>query len=337
MSHRVSPQASGGLTPIGSLCAIGLLLCLGAANAGTLTEEIPSGANPGNLGMFLYLPEPLPSSPALVVVLHGCAQGAREYAAASGWAQIAARWGFLLLLPEQKRRNNLTRCFNWFRTEDNRRGLGEAHSIYEMIGQVRQGQRVDDKRVFITGVSAGGAMANAVLANYPEVFRGGGLFAAVPYGCATGVLSAFNCMLGRVDRTPAHWAERISDVAPGVSAWPDVFIWHGDADRIVDPHNARELEEQWVGVHRLEGVAEEEVHPQYVRRAFHDAQGRMRVETNLVRGMGHGTPVDPGELPTQCGDARRFFPDVEVCSSYHLARAWGLVDGGRAARRGEVR
>jgi poly(hydroxyalkanoate) depolymerase family esterase len=329
--------ASTGSARTHLVLTLALMLVAGTPSAGTITEVAPRGSNPGNLNMYLYLPERLRSPAALVVVLHGCAQGAHEHAVASGWTRWAQRWGFLLLLPEQKRRNNLTRCFNWFRNDDNRRQVGEAHSIYQMIGQVRRSHPVDEGNIFITGVSAGGAMANAMLVSYPEVFRGGGLFAAVPYGCASGLLTAVSCMLGRVDNTPQEWAERIRDAASGVPAWPDVVIWHGDADRIVAPHNATELEEQWRAVHQLEGVADEEARPEYVRRVFRDVQGRIRVETYLIRGMGHGTPVDPGELSTQCGEASRFFPDVDVCASYRLARSWGLLDSAGAGRADEMR
>ena len=317
-------SASTGLAWARILLLLGATFLAGTLTAGTITKVTPSGDNPGNLNMYLYTPKRVRIPAPLVVVLHGCAQGAEEHAVASGWTRWAQRWGFLLLLPEQQRRNNLTRCFNWFRNDDSNRDMGEARSIYEMIAQVRQVHSVHEGQVFITGVSAGGAMANAMLAGYPEVFMAGGLFAAVPYGCASGLLTAISCMLGRVDHTPQQWAERIPEPPSGFSAWPDIVIWHGDHDRVVNPHNATELEEQWRAVHQLENVAGVESEPGYVRRVFADTRGRIRVESYLVRGMGHGTPVDPGDLPAQCGEASRFFPDVDVCASYRLARSWGL-------------
>src|SRR3954447_3026386 len=83
------------------------------------------GTNPGNLAMYVYLPDHRPIAPALVVALHGCTQSAEDYLAHSGWRELADRDGFVLVLPEQRTTNNLNRCFNWFQESDIRRGSGE--------------------------------------------------------------------------------------------------------------------------------------------------------------------------------------------------------------------
>ena len=94
-----------------------------------LVETTGFGTNPGNLRMFSFTPESLQSSPALVVVLHGCGQNAAGYDLGAGWSTLAKHYGFALLLPEQQPSNNANRCFNWFNPQDGKCGSGEASSI----------------------------------------------------------------------------------------------------------------------------------------------------------------------------------------------------------------
>src|SRR6476659_9575305 len=144
----------------------------------TRLEEVSAfGTNPGALRMFVHVPRNPPKAPALVVALHGCTQTAGTYDHGSGWSALADDFGFAVLFPEQQRANNPNNCFNWFLTSDTRRHQGEAHSIHQMIEHMVSDRGVDRRRIFIVGLSAGGAMAAAMLANYPEVFTGGAIIA----------------------------------------------------------------------------------------------------------------------------------------------------------------
>src|ERR1700760_2277965 len=121
-----------------------------------LVEVGQFGTNPGGLRMFAFVPAPLQKPPALVVVLHGCGQTATGYDLGAGWSTLAKHYGFALLLPEQQRINNGNTCFNWFNPEDTARDSGEARSIREMIAHMVETHRIDARRIFITGLSAGG-------------------------------------------------------------------------------------------------------------------------------------------------------------------------------------
>ena len=143
-------------------------------------ESVPAFANPGGLELHSYVPHQLPAGAPLVVVLHGCGQQAEDFATQSGWRYLAARHHFALLMPGQTEANNAQTCFNWFRPGDIKRGHGEVQSIVEMVAAVLRQTRGDPKRVFVTGLSAGGAMTAALLAAYPDVFAGGAVVAGLP-------------------------------------------------------------------------------------------------------------------------------------------------------------
>ena len=139
-----------------------------------LQEVADFGTNPGALRMLTYVPDDVPSRPALVVVLHGSTQSAAKYDLGTGWSKLADRHGFALLMPEQSRQNNLSGSFNWFQRNDTQRGEGEAHSIVQMVEQMVRDHNVDRRRIFVTGLSAGGAMTSSNARLLSRCFRSWG-------------------------------------------------------------------------------------------------------------------------------------------------------------------
>jgi poly(hydroxyalkanoate) depolymerase family esterase len=131
-----------------------------------LREVTKFGANPGNLRMHVYVPENIGPSPSLVVALHGCTQTAAAYDSGTGWSHLSDRFGFIIVFPEQQPANNPKSCFSWFLQGDTARDLGEALSIREMIAAAVESNGVHRSRIFVTGLSAGGAMASVMLATY---------------------------------------------------------------------------------------------------------------------------------------------------------------------------
>ena len=174
---------------------------LAEAGPSHLVEVTAFGPNPGNLLMRTYVPENLARSSPLVVVLHGCTQTAAGYDYGAGWSTLADRYGFALLFPEQRQANNQRLCFNWFQPGDMERERGEPLSIRQMIARMTRDHDTDSSRVFVTGLSAGGAMTAVMLATYPELFAGGAIVAGLPYGCATNVQEALGaCIKGAPTR-----------------------------------------------------------------------------------------------------------------------------------------
>jgi poly(hydroxyalkanoate) depolymerase family esterase len=300
---------------------------------GDLTEIEDFGSNPGDLSMCAYLPEGLGNSRPLVVALHGCTQGASDYGDETGWKQLADAHGFALLLPQQSWSNNIALCFNWFRPQDISRGDGdgggEAASIRQMIETMKGEYAIDSNRIYITGLSAGGAMTAAMLSLYPEVFAGGAVIAGVPFGCATDLGEAQDCMDPGRDLSPLQWGNLVRDArgtAPG--KWPIVSIWHGDADDTVNIMNAGELVDQWTDVHGIDREPDRQSTVNgHTRRVYVDDAGTARVEIYVITDMAHGTPVDPGGASGEpCGVAGSYILDARICSSRNIARFWGLIE-----------
>ena len=284
------------------------------------------GTNPGNLMGRLFLPSTLRASAPLVVVLHGCTQTAVDYATGSGWLELAERNGFAVLLPEQQRANNMNLCFNWFEPGDMQRDGGEPVSIKQMIDHTISNNDIDSTRVFITGLSAGAAMAGVMLATYPEVFAGGGLIAGLPYGVAASVPAA----LQRMRRAGGESASALGDMVQGANAhdqqWPRISVWHGDADRTVHPSNADATVSQWLSIHGLTDVDPvlDDV-AGFPRRVWRDSDGAALVESFEITGMGHGTPLDTKGADGS-GKAGPFMLDIGISSTVHLAAFWELLD-----------
>ncbi len=298
-----------------------------------LTEVSSFGSNPGNLRMLTYVPPHLPASAPLVVVLHGCLQTARDYDEGSGWPVLARRYGFALVYAEQSQANNPNRCFNWFQPHDARRGSGEALSIRQMVTRMRRTHSIDPARIFVTGLSAGGAMASVMLATYPEVFAGGGIIAGLPYGAASGLRQVMSAMKRPQPRTAQQWGDLVRSASSYTGPRPMVSIWHGTGDRTVAASNAAALLSQWANVH---GISEEVFSQTSVaghqRRAWSNRRGDTVIELYLIDGMGHGTPVRRTKAQAKAGGAGPFMLDVGVSSSLHLAKSWGLVRRKAASR-----
>ena len=306
---------------------------IGASEA-SMGEVVGFGANPGALRMRLHAPAGLPAGAALVVALHGCGQTAQGYAQGAGWLQLADRCGFAVLAPEQTAANNMNLCFNWFEPHDVARGQGEVASIAQMVAWAVRERALDPGRVFVTGLSAGGAMAAALLATYPDVFAAGAVIAGLPYGAASGVQEALGAMRGGRPLSPAARGDKVRAAGPPGAAPPRLSVWRGDADATVAPSASDALAAQWADLHGLTSwEAVETASPRHARRVWRGSDGEVRVELNTVAGMGHGAPLSSlGE--DGCGAPAPWLLEVGVASSRLIAQSWGLTPAPAQAARG---
>lgn len=296
----------------------------GAQLADGMIETEGFGENPGALRMLSYAPPSLPAGAPLVVVLHGCTQNGQGYVRDAGWIALADRLGFAVLAPEQRAANNPNRCFNWFEPGDTRRGQGEAASIAAMVAAALAAHQGNPRQVFVTGLSAGGAMSAVMLAAYPELFAGGAIIAGLAYGVARGVPDALRVMRQGDGRSGAALGALVARPA---DAPLRLSIWHGDADHTVNRANAEDLAAQWTAatgqdagptqVERLDGRT---------RSVWQGQAGGSLIELNIVHGLGHGAPLstrgDDG-----VGRAAPYMLEAGVSSTKEIALFWGLGAG----------
>ncbi len=295
-----------------------------------LVETADFGSNPGALKMYSFVPEELPRGAALVVVLHGCGQTAAGYDLGAGWSTLARHYGFALLLPEQQVANNANTCFNWFNPADIKRGKGEAGSIRQMIARMVVDHKLDPRRIYITGLSAGGAMTSVMLAAYPDVFAAGAIVAGLPFGIATNLRQALNGMMQASSRTATELGDLVRGAWKHHGPWPKVSVWHGSADRTVNPGNADAIVRQWLDVHGLpETPMATTMVDGYPRDVWWDSNGETVVESYTITGMAHGTPLGPAANDERYGEAGAFLIEAGISSSYHIANFFGLTEQSR--------
>ncbi len=236
-------------------------------------------------------------------------------------------------MPEQQRVNNAHGCFNWFNPEDTARDHGEACSIRQMVARMVRDHGIDRRRIFVTGLSAGGAMTSVMLATYPDVFAGGAVIAGLPFGVATNVRQALSGMF----QSPSRPADELGDLVRNASEhkgpWPKVSVWHGSADRTVNPANADEILKQWLDVHHLpQAPMSEGTVDGYPRQVWWNKDGQTIIESYTITNMAHGTPLGLADNDERYGAEGAFMIEAGISSSYHIAQFFGLTERVHASK-----
>lgn len=290
----------------------------------TLAAVADFGANPGALDMYEYVPADLPPDAPLVVVLHGCTQTASAMETA-GWNALADAGRFAVVYPQQRAANQPLSCFTWYAPGDTSRDMGEAASIVAMIDHEIAAHAIDRNRVYVTGLSAGGAFTAVLLAAYPDRFAAGASMSGIPYGCATDVSSATTCQRG-VTKTAAQWGDLVRAADPSFTgSYPRLQIWQGTADTTVDPANASALVDQWTNVHDAASSPES---TDTISTATRTRYASGAVELYLVTGMGHAIATGADDLGPCPAGTGAYFADESICSTLRAAQFFGLDAAG---------
>ena len=246
-------------------------------------EDLAFANGAGSRRYRLYVParysgQPLP----LVVMLHGCTQSAEDFAAGTRMnelAELAEEQGFLVAYPQQSEQANASRCWNWFNGSEQRRDQGEPSLIAGITQQVIRDFAVDGTRVYVAGLSAGGAVAVTMGAAYPDLYAAVGVHSGLPCGAASNLPTAFAAMR----QGPAASAHLKPTTVPTI-------VFHGDADSTVNPVNAEQIIDQVMPAAGLQsttlrGTSAGGVN--YIRTIRTDASRRPVVERWLLQGAGH--------------------------------------------------
>jgi len=302
---------------------------------GVQAQDMPEiekfGDNPGNLRLFVHVPENLANDNVpMVVVLHGCGQDAHGMMRLSGWNKLADEQGFIVAYPEQKGSNNANRCFNWFYGKDTETDKGEVASIHQVVEYMKLHYPIAVNRVSITGVSAGAVMAVTAAALYPGEYTGVASYAGGPYGSGN-IISGVGSMFGWVDRKPWEWARRVRLANGGYRGkYPKMIVLQGTDDVVCNPKNAIEVVEQWTGLQEIDrdsvSVAENfNNNPKVKRSSWSDAVGTELVVLYEFNGLGHVLALDVGNEKDLGGSDGLFSTDINFHSTYWIADEFGLI------------
>ena len=310
---------------------VGILFAVNKSQSqSTISEVEDFGANPGNLKMFQYLPNELEKKTPLVVVLHGCIQNAEEIAQLTGWNKLADENQFIIIYPQQNAANNPQNCFNWYLPEDIVKSKGEAASIKQMVEYAIDKNDIDLDRIFIAGISAGGAMTSAMMAIYPETFNAGAIMSGIPYGAATDLMTGLSAMQGNVKKSSKEWSDLVREQNPLYEGkYPSIAVFHGNDDPAVKVINAEEIVKQWTSVHHLDTIPitiQSFSNNDDVTAYFYGKQeNKQKVIRYNINNLGHALAVDPGENIKQGGTISTYAKDKDFHSSYWAACFFGLV------------
>jgi poly(hydroxyalkanoate) depolymerase family esterase len=231
----------------------------------------------------------------LLVMLHGCAQDAADIAAGTRMNQAAQERGLVMVYPEQPASANPQRCWNWYLPEHRARDGGEAALIAGITREVMRSHRIDARRVYVAGISAGGAMALVMAASYPDLYAAVASHSGVMFGAASDVAGALAAMQGQ-GLDPESGAAAVIDAMGSARRPVPALVIHGAADPLVNPDNAAATADQWVRAHRGIGVStrsepESEEIERNGRRAtrftYRDAEGGVVVERWSIPGLAH--------------------------------------------------
>lgn len=247
----------------------------------------------GSRDYKVYVPSPADGRALpLIVMLHGCTQNPDDFAVGTGMNRLAEDLGFIVAYPKQPTTANPSACWNWFNLADQKRDEGEPSIIAGITRSITAEFRIDTERVYVVGLSAGGAMAAVMSATYPELYAATGIHSGLAYGSATDLVSAFAAMRGAsgpIQATPMPAPEKRRPV--GANGHVRTIVFHGASDKTVDPSNAKAI---LAGARAgLPDSAYEMQHDgitggrAYTRTVITDASGARHAEHWSIKGLGH--------------------------------------------------
>jgi poly(hydroxyalkanoate) depolymerase family esterase len=282
----------------------------------------------GTRSYKLYIPSGyIGQEVPLVVMLHGCTQSPNDIAAGTQMNALAEENIFLVAYPSQAQGANMNKCWNWFKASDQQRGRGEPSLVAGITRQVIEEYNVASGRVYVAGMSAGGAMAAIMAEAYPDLYTAVGIHSGLAPGAAHDMPSAFAVMHQGGPATPRLDVPIATPSGESARRVPAI-VFHGDRDKTVHPRNADHLLEHYCLAKTTgsrdtasgsmpRGTVRQGQVPggyAYTRATYRDAGGRAVAERWTVHGLGHawsggspsGSYADP-KGPDASAEMVRFF------------------------------
>ena len=246
----------------------------------------------GEMHYKLFTPRGLCEAAPLIVMLHGCTQNPDDFARGTRMNALAQEHGYVVAYPAQAQSKNASKCWNWFRSRDQQRGQGEPALIAALARHLAQVHGLDERRLYVAGLSAGGAMATVLGSTYPDVFAAIGVHSGLPFGVAHDLPSAFAAMKQGAGKSPVGVQTSLMNPVPAI-------VFHGDRDTTVDPCNGEAVIAQCIGAaatargtesDTLRTTVEHGSVPggrTYTRRIFRHPDGSVTAEQWVVHGATH--------------------------------------------------
>ena len=268
-------------------------------------EEFQPGVGSSDYRLFIPIQADPQRPRALVLMLHGCKQNPDDFAAGTGMDQLGDSEGFFVLYPGQNRKRNPQGCWNWFSRRNQRRDWGEPELIASMVRKAIRQHPVDPSRIYVAGLSAGGAMTALMARNYPDLFAAAAIHAGLPPAAATSIPGAFSAMRRGAKGTPL----------PEGHPLVPVLVFQGDRDETVHPDNGHNVISAMIppgcqsAQQRIDQQGREVTLTRYLTPG-----GSIAGELWMVHGLGHawsggqpaGSYTDPAG-PDASRESLRFF------------------------------
>ncbi|KAI0799474.1 Alpha/Beta hydrolase protein [Xylaria sp. FL0064] len=258
----------------------------------SLQQVTDFGANTSGTKMYIYVPDNLASTPAIIVAIHYCSGTASAYYSGTPYATLAEQYGFIVIYPESPYSGT---CWDVSSTAAlTHDGGADSNSIANMVSYTLEKYNGDASRVFVTGTSSGAMMTNVLAATYPDVFAAGIAYAGVPATCFyTGTVDGWNstCSQGQLNLTQEYWANAALNAYPGYDGpRPRMRIHHGTADTTLYPQNYYETIKQWTGIFGY-STTPSETYPNTPRSPYTRYVYGPNVEGVLGEGITHNIDI----------------------------------------------
>jgi acetylxylan esterase len=343
---------------VGALCAFALAwLAARPAQAAALQQVSNWGANgvPTYVAMYIYVPDKVAIHPPILVVSHYCTGDAAamfSQAKTGGIVAASDQYGFIMIFPQNHLPGTTRNCWDVGSaaalTHD---GGGDTQAIAQMVKYTITQYQANPNRVYATGSSSGAMMTQALLAVYPDVFKGGAEFSGVPAGCWADGYAASNqwsgnCADGKTNYTAAQWGDKVRAMYPGYSGFrPRIQLWHGDADTTISPNNFTEAIEEWTNVLALDTSPTSTTTvtlsgKTWTRQSWKDDCGYTVLDAWLEKGGSHNITANlnaqyviPFLALDQAGDVD---PQVAACSPDAGAAGTGGASGSGGSSAGRT-
>ena len=279
------------------------------ASTGRFEERSHSGPS-GKLTYKLYLPANVASGMPLVVMLHGCTQSPDDFAKGTGMNRLADELGFIVAYPLQPQSANAQKCWNWFKPDHQQRDRGEPVLIAGMTRAIIAEHAADPTRVYVAGLSAGGAAAAVMAACYPELYAAVGVHSGLACGAARDLPSALSAM--KQGRAPNARATRQGQFVPAIT-------FHGDRDATVNKVNSQQIADAAVAssglsLEHMSETGRTAAGRRFTRELWTAPDGAVPIEQWTIHDGGHawsggdalGSYTDPAG-PDASREMMRFF------------------------------